>query len=189
VTYGWFAVGGGAVLAVAGFLRLRSRARSVGALAILAAVAVGAACGYVAATVEERFVDAAVETASNESFPPDQVRDEMETLYVQNAIEVTPGVGLYVSGAGAVLGLIGGAAALIGRRSRQPELASDATSRTGDFDVDERLGSVVHRPGAPADPIAPAAVEPEPVPRTDQAVEPEDEFPSSPRSLGDSWSA
>jgi hypothetical protein len=186
--YGWVAVGGGAVLIVAGFVRLRSRARSVGALAILAAVAVGAACGYVAATVEERFVDVAVDTASNESFPPDQVRAEMDTLYIQNAIDVTPGAGLYVSGAGAVLGLIGGVAALMGGRS-QPEVASDTTSPAGDFDVDERLGSVIHRPGAPADPIVRAAVKPEPASPTDHAAEPEGEHPSSPPSLGDNWSA
>ena len=181
-TYGWVAVGGGAVLALAGLIRLQVRSRSLGFLAIVTAIVVGGVCGFVAATPQERFIDHAVDTAATEAFPADEVRREMETLYVQNAVQVSPGVGLYVSAAGAVLGLLGGIGLALDRSRPSPSAEGPAASH--DFDVDERLATVLGTEPAVTDEV-PGGEAPDPRPSTDEPIE----EPTQRSKLGDSWSA
>jgi hypothetical protein len=147
-TYGWVAVGGGVTLALCGLICLRIRSRSLGVVAIVTATVIGGVCGFVAATPEERFIDYAVDTAATEAFPAEEVRREMETLYVQNAVQVRPGIGLHVSAAGALLGLLGGLGLALGRSRPTPSGEGVATSH--DIDVHQRLATVLGTERSPA---------------------------------------
>jgi hypothetical protein len=118
--FGWVALVGGAVTAVCGVAMLATSRwrRAAAGLVLIAAVATAVVAAYVSTTVRERFVDFAVDTASTREFTPAEVRAEMDRLFVQNAVDVTPGAGLIVTGAGAVVAVVAGAVALLPARHR-----------------------------------------------------------------------
>jgi hypothetical protein len=115
VMYGWLTLGAGVLAAAVaiGVLATGRRGRFLGLLVVMVSLLAAAVVAFAAATGQDRFVDFAAETASSAAFPPHEVRAQMEQLLVQNAVDVRPGLGIIVSGAGSILAAGWGLAALI----------------------------------------------------------------------------
>lgn len=121
-TYGWAALVAGVITISIALVAVSTGrlGRMAPVVALVAALGAGVAVGYVAATLRERFVDFAVDTASSKEFTPAEIRAEMDELFVQNAVDVGPGVGLIVAGGGAALAAIAAAGSLVAGRRREP---------------------------------------------------------------------
>jgi hypothetical protein len=123
---GWLIAGSGLALLVTCVLTwlISASARIPGAIALVVGLVLIGAGSLALADLEQRFTDFAVSQTTSESFPEDQVREEMNQLFIQDAVDVKAGVGVWITLAAGTLAASTGLVA-VGRRKRSGDVASE----------------------------------------------------------------
>lgn len=131
LVHGRVAAGVGAVLVLTGAIVIIARAASrwfPATLAVLMGLVLAGATGLFVNDLEQRFSEFAVQEAASDAFPADEVRREMNQLFIQDAVEVNAGPGPWVTLAAASLAVATGVVGLR-RRKGQIEDAEDPSRR------------------------------------------------------------
>ena len=118
---GQVALGAGVAVVVFGLLlvAIRRARRLLGFLVILGGLAAIAAGVLVASSPQDRYIDFAVEKGAPAG-QSDEVRASLTNLFVVSGQEADLGLGLYLAIGGGALSVIGGLAAVFGRRRPRP---------------------------------------------------------------------
>jgi hypothetical protein len=106
------------ILAVIALLTTRRTNRVLGICVILAAMITGAAVILCAIDLNQTYIDFALERASEAGLSMVNVERSIRQFLDSGTLTVDPGLGLWLSGAGAVLALVGGL--LLVTRSGKP---------------------------------------------------------------------
>jgi len=118
---GQIALGAGVAVVICGLLLLvfpRAR-RILGFLVIVGGIVAIAAGAFVASSPQDRYIDFAVEKGAPAG-QSDEVRASLTNLFVVSGQEADLGIGLFVAIGGGALSVIGGLAAVFGRRKPKP---------------------------------------------------------------------
>ena len=118
---GQVALGAGVAVVVFGLLlvAIRRARRLLGFLVILGGLAAIAAGAFVASSPQDRYIDFAVEKGAPAG-QADEVRASLTNLFDVSGQEADLGIGVYIAIGGGALSVIGGLAAVFGRRKPRP---------------------------------------------------------------------
>jgi hypothetical protein len=130
-SYGVVALAAGAVAAAAALAWLAIRARSwiPNFLVTLGGIVGSAVSIFYLATLESRFIDAAIDQAASKELPASKISSLLGRLLASDSISLQRGIGLWLVIGGGLVTMIAGAVGLF--RRRQPAPARRRTAGSG----------------------------------------------------------